>query len=280
VPFAVVVVENDAAGMEGVAAARSVLAEGELEGMIVVEERQGNCNAYNAGFNAALTMFPRLTHVAIIDDDEVAVPDWLALLHEACTTAGADIAGGPQKPQFEDVEGARLYGAHPVFRSAHDATGRTQLITSTGNCMISAYVLRHMRPHFLDERFNFLGGGDTDFFTRCRKEGFEFNWVQEAAVLETVPARRTERRWITARSLRNGIISSIVQRRQSPGPAGRAKVLAKSLALLAVSPFRSAILALQTGSAYIGAYHMLVAVGRLMAEFGLSVDQYREPDKN
>jgi GT2 family glycosyltransferase len=279
-PFAVVVVENEADGREGAAAAAQVLDEGGLRGMVVVEPRQGNCNAYNAGFSAALASFPRLTHVAIIDDDEIATPDWLAHLYVAAEETGADIVGGPQIPQFEDGEGERRFAAHPVFRPAHAASGEAKLITSTGNCLIGAYVLRHMRPNFLDERFNFLGGGDTDFFTRCRKEGFAFHWSKDAAVRETVPARRTERSWITARSLRNGIISALIQRRQSPGAIGKAKVIAKTLALLAASPFRSALLAAETGSLYIGAYHMLVAAGRIMAEFGYSIEQYRQPDKN
>jgi GT2 family glycosyltransferase len=279
-PFAVVIVENDAAGREGAAAAGLSLSQGALQGMVVVEPRQGNCNAYNAGFGAALGAFPRLTHVAIIDDDEIASPDWLKRMYEAAEQSGADIVGGPQVPQFEDADGARQYALHPVFRPAHAETGDARLITSTGNCLIGAFVLRHMRPHLLDERFNFLGGGDTDFFTRCRAQGFTFHWRQDAAVYETIPRRRTERSWITARSLRNGIISAIVQRRQSPGVVGRMKVIAKSLALLAASPVRSARLAVETRSAYIGSYHMMVAAGRIMAEFGDAIEQYREPDKN
>jgi GT2 family glycosyltransferase len=279
-PAAVVVVENHAVGMEGAAVAGAFLAHGGLSGIVVVEPRQGNCNAYNAGFAAVLDTFPNLTHVAIIDDDELASANWLERLLEAAAASGADIVGGPQLPRFEDPEGAKRYAMHPVFRSAHAASGSAGLITSTGNCLIAAHVLKRMRPHLLDERFNFLGGGDTDFFTRCRAEGFSFHWRQDAAVYETVPKRRTERSWITARSVRNGIISAIVHKRQSPGLGGRLKVIAKSLGLLAASPARSALLAAQTRSFYIGSYHMMVAAGRLLAEFGYAIEQYREPEKN
>ena len=48
----------------------------------------------------------------------------------------------------------------------------------------------------------------------------------------------------------------------------------------AASPLRGLRLALQTGSAVIGLYHMQVAVGRLMAEFGLVNEQYRNPESN
>jgi hypothetical protein len=61
---------------------------------------------------------------------------------------------------------------------------------------------------------------------------------------------------------------------------GRLRTLAKSLALLAASPLRGLRLGFQTGSAVIGLYHIQVAVGRLMAEFGLVNEQYRNPENN
>jgi glycosyltransferase involved in cell wall biosynthesis len=277
--FAAVVVENHAAGGEGAAAAADMIRAGSPRGLVVVEPRQGNCNAYNAGFRAAMAAFPALTHIAIIDDDEIADPAWLELL-EREAALGGDIVGGPQIPVFEDAEGARRFARHPVFRSAHGESGAAGLITSTGNCLISIDVMRAMSPNFLDERFNFLGGGDTDFFTRCQAMGFRFRWAQDAAVRETVPRRRTERSWITARSLRNGLISVLIQRKHAPGIIGRGRIVAKSLLLLAASPFRSLLLAARTGSLYAGSYHMMVAAGRILAEFGYAIEQYREPEKN
>jgi GT2 family glycosyltransferase len=277
--FAVVVVENHASGLEGAHAAAEVLAGSHLDGMVIVEARQGNCNAYNAGFRHALAAFPGLTHVAIIDDDEVAIPEWLERLLESLD-GGGDVVGGPQVPVFEDADAARRYASHPVFRSAHGTSGTAGLITSTGNCLISVRALSAMAPDFLDERFNFLGGGDTDFFTRLGEKGFRFRWRQDAVVHETVPARRTQRSWITARSIRNGLISALIQRKQMPGLLGRLKVIAKSLALLAASPVRSVALAVKTRSVYAGSYHMMVAAGRILAEFGYTIEQYREPEKN
>lgn len=280
VRFAAVVVENDAAGGEGFAAAERMFAAGAADGFALVEPRQGNCNAYNAGFAAALRRFPDLTHVAIIDDDEVASPDWLAGLLSTAWETGAAIVGGPQRPVFEDAAGAPRHRLHPVFRPAHESSGKAGLITSTGNCLVAAEVLRAMGPPWLDEGFNYLGGGDTDFFTRCRDAGFRFAWAAEAAVDETVPVRRTQADWIVARSVRNGLISTLIQRRGNPGALGRLKVLAKSLALLAASPIRSALLWRRTGSALAGSYHMLVAAGRLLAEFGYRIEQYRRPERN
>lgn len=276
--IATIVVENDAAGGEGHAAAAAMFDRGDAVGLAIVEPRQGNCNAYNAGFAAALSRYPSLTHVAIIDDDEIADPHWLEnLLAQA---READIVGGPQLPVFEDPAGGLRFAPHPVFRPAHSASGVSGMITSTGNCLISADVLRQMAPRWLDERFNFLGGGDTDFFARCRARGFRFAWAGDAIVRETVPSRRSNWRWVAARSIRNGLISALIHRRQAPGPFGRLTVVGKSLALLAASPFRSALLWARSGSAMAGSYHVLVAAGRVLAEFGYTIEQYREPEKN
>jgi GT2 family glycosyltransferase len=279
-PYAVVVVENNAPGCEGARAAAAAFVAGDVTGLAIVEPRQGNCNAYNTGFRRALAEFPNLSFVAIIDDDETADPVWLEMLEDSARSSGADIVGGPHLPVFQDQDGERRYGHHPVFWAAHHATGAVNMLTSTANCLIGANVLRRMEPHLLDERFNFLGGGDTDFFTRCRSQGFTFHWREEAVVREIVPSRRTERSWITARSVRNGIISTIIQRRQMPGFLGRLKVFAKSIALLSASPFRSVAFAVRTGSVFVGSYHMMVATGRILAEFGYTIEQYRNPEKN
>ncbi len=106
-------------------------------------------------------------------------------------------------------------------------------------------------------------------------------WCAEAPVFETIPARRVEADWIRARALRNGVISTLIEKRRRAGePFGAAKTVVKSLGLLAVSPLRAAIKALQTGSLSIGIYQVYVGLGRVLAEFGYSNEQYRQPEKN
>jgi len=96
-----------------------------------------------------------------------------------------------------------------------------------------------------------------------------------------VPARRTEADWIRARSLRNGVISTLVERRKRAGtPFGRARVVLKSLALLAASPFRALLRLVRTRSTMTVLYPVHVALGRVLAEFGYANEQYRQPEKN
>ncbi|WP_244598133.1 glycosyltransferase family 2 protein [Pseudohoeflea suaedae] len=277
--FAVIVMENDADGMEGAEAARAWFESAPVDGMVVVAHRRGNCHAYNAGWETALSEFENFTHIAVIDDDEIATPDWLALLSNTGMTTGADIIGAPQLPVFEDPQLAPL-ARHPVFTPPYGQTGQVPILYSSGNVMIARRVLETMPRPFLDPAFNFIGGGDSDFYRRCRAKGFSYGWCQEAPVMETVPARRGEFSWLNARSLRNGAISTIIDQRQNPGMSSRVRILAKSLALLATSPFRGLKLYAKTGSPVIALYHAQVAWGRLMAEFGKVNEQYRNPEAN
>ncbi|MAY62539.1 MAG: glycosyl transferase family A [Rhizobiales bacterium] len=278
-PFAIIVMENDADGRAGAQAARAWFETAPVEGLVVIAAQRGNCHAYNAGWEAALSEFPKLREIAVIDDDEIADPEWLERLSSAATATGADFVGGPQVPVFDgpDLEG---WAQHPAFTPPYSETGIVPILFSSGNVLIQRRVLDRMPRPFLDPAFNFIGGGDSDFYRRSRKAGFTFAWCHEARVMETVPARRTEFSWLNARSLRNGALSAIIERRENPGLGARIKILAKSLALLLASPIRGLQLFAETGSPVIGLYHAQVALGRLLSEFGRVNEQYRNPEAN
>lgn len=278
--FAIVLIENDAGGRHGVMAAAPLFERGELAGLVIVAHDRGNCSAYNAGWLTAITHFANLKHVAVIDDDEIADPDWLERLCETAEKFGADIVAGPQVPVFPRAADGS-WAAHPVFAPPHDATGPVGVLYSSGNLLIGRRVLARMGPPYLDLRFNFMGGGDSDFLSRSRQAGFRLAWCTEARVSETVPARRLERDWIRKRSLRNGVISTLVEKKKRGGaPFGNIRVVAKSLALLAASPLRGLVRLMRTGSPAIALYPVYVALGRVLAEFGYANEQYRQPEKN
>ncbi|WP_438750160.1 glycosyltransferase family 2 protein [Pararhizobium sp. O133] len=277
--FAIVVMENDADGLEGANAAKMFFADHRVNGLVVIAHQRGNCHAYNAGWSMALSQYPNLRAIAVIDDDEVAGPDWLDSLVSIQKQTRADLVGGPQLPDFEDrTRNDRK--RHPVFMPHYDTSGPVPILYSSGNVLITRPVLDAMPRPFLDPLFNFIGGGDSDFYRRCRQKNFTFGWAKEAWVAETIPARRTEMSWIRARSLRNGAISAMLEHRARPGFAGRSKTIAKSLALLAVSPFRGIKLWRSANLPSAGLYHFYVALGRLMMEFGFVNEQYRNPEKN
>ncbi|TIM40819.1 MAG: glycosyltransferase family 2 protein, partial [Mesorhizobium sp.] len=200
--------------------------------------------------------------------------------HVAAETLGADIVGGPQMPVFADAAHAS-WAEHPVFAPPYRQTGRVPALYSSGNLLVGRNVLTAMGPPFLDLKFNFMGGGDSDFLSRAAQTGFVLGWCAEAQVHETVPARRIEADWIRARSLRNGVISTLVEKKKRAGtPFAGTRVFLKSLALLAVSPFRGAARLARTRSLATALYPIHVAVGRVLAEFGYANEQYRQPEKN
>src|SRR5690606_21724712 len=96
-----------------------------------------------------------------------------------------------------------------------------------------------------------------------------------------VPERRTSPEWVRARSIRNGVISTRVEKRKRHNERlGSASVAAHSLALAAAAPFRAFWRLVRTGSPAIASYPLYVALGRVLAEFGYAREQYRQPEKN
>lgn len=278
--FAVVVMENDDEGRKGAEAATRRLSAGDLAGIVIIAHDRGNCSAYNAGWLTALEVFSGFKHLLVIDDDEIADPDWLDRMINASERFDAGIVGGPQVPLFGEL-GDHGRAAHPVFAPPYAASGPVAALYSSGNLAIRRDVLEMMGPPFLDLKFNFMGGGDSDFLSRAAQRGCRLAWCAEGKVRETVPDRRLEPDWIRARSLRNGVISTLVeQKKRAADPFGRIRVFVKSLLLLGVSPLRALARLVGTGSPSIAAYPIYVALGRVLADFGYANEQYRNPEKN
>ncbi|PSH64035.1 glycosyltransferase family 2 protein [Phyllobacterium sophorae] len=278
--FAIIVMENEAEKREGAEAAKQLFEIGEYTGLLIIAHDRGNCNAYNAGWLTALKMFPNFSSLLVIDDDEIADASWIENMCITRQSYGVDFVGGPQLPVFARQEHA-IWSAHPVFSPHYTQTGIVPIIYSSGNLLIGRNVLEAMPFPFLDLTFNFMGGGDSDFISRSVVKGFTIAWCAEAPVYETIPARRVEADWIRARALRNGVISTLIEKRKrADEPFGAAKTVAKSLVLLALSPFRAVVKVAQTGSLSIGIYQVYIGLGRVLAEFGYSNEQYRQPEKN
>lgn len=278
--FAVIVMENDAEGSEGVRAALPLFESGQMAGLVIVAHERGNCSAYNAGWHTALLEFPNFSKLLVIDDDEIADPLWLETMCQAAESLGVDIVGGPQVPVFAEPA-HQAWASHPVFAPPYTVTGPVAALYSSGNLLLSRKVLEAMGPPFLDLRFNFMGGGDSDFLSRSRQKGFLLGWCAEARLYETVPARRTEADWVRARGLRNGVISTLVAKKKYAGtPFANTRVFLKSLALLGASPLRALKRLIETRSPSVAVYPIHVALGRVLAEFGYANEQYRQPEKN
>ena len=272
--FAVVIVENDAMGCESVPVAKEFLQADRFPGLCVIEPRQGNCHAINAAFETALATFPTAAHFLMIDDDEIASPDWLERMVRASETTGADLVGGPVLQNFDD-EMKRGLQRHPAFRPAYDVSGPVPVIYGCGNCLITRPVFTGLADPAFDLRFNFLGGGDTDFFVRCRQAGMKFHWAAEAVITETVPHSRTNPGWLALRGLRIGAINYHVQRKAAKTAWSRASLLAKMFAMLPMSLVRAGRLVLTEHRAVIAMHPLMIAAGSALAAVGIEPQPYK-----
>lgn len=272
--FAVVIVENDATKCESVPVAAAFLAGDKFPGLCVVEPRQGNCHAINAAFETALATFPDATSLLMIDDDEIASVHWLERMMRAAETTGADLVGGPVLPNFDD-ELKRALCDHPAFRPAYDLSGPVPVIYGCGNCLIKRPVFSRLADPAFDLRFNFLGGGDTDFFVRCRQAGMKFHWAAEATISETVPDSRTSPGWLALRGLRIGAINYHIEVKAARTFRSRARLIAKMLAMLPLSLVRAGRLVLTEQKSIIALHPITVAAGSALAAIGIEPQPYK-----
>jgi len=123
--------------------------------------------------------------------------------------------------------------------------------------------------------FNFLGGGDLDFFTRCRNAGLTSFWVQEALITETVPEERARYGWVLRRGMRIGSINRAVEVKQAADRISRLKILAKDIAIVPLALVRAMAALVRTGNPMIAAHPLAVSAGRIGAWVGLEQQPYR-----
>ena len=149
------------------------------------------------------------------------------------------------------------------------------IIYGCGNCLIARAVFERLADPAFDLKFNFLGGGDTDFFVRCRQAGMQFHWAADAVITETVPRSRTNPRWLVVRGLRIGAINYHIEVKAARTTIARARLLAKMLAMLPLSLIRAGRLVATEHTALIALHPMTVAVGSALAAFGIEPQPYK-----
>jgi glycosyltransferase involved in cell wall biosynthesis len=275
--FAVVVIDNDAAQCDGAVVASGFFQTGALNGRVALEARQGNCHAINAAFALALRSYPHAEFFLMIDDDEIADPHWLRRMIDAAKSQNADIVGGPVLPRFARAA-AESVTRHPVFWPAFATSGAKPMIYGSGNCLLRRRVFDALSSPRLDVAFNFLGGGDTEFFTRCREAHMRFYWENDARIFETVPTQRMSAGWIFRRGLRIGAINRRIDAQRYGGALiGRLRLAAKDVAVAGRAALRALAGVAKGDPALIAAHPLVIALGRFSSAFGVETEQYRAP---
>ncbi|HVC53396.1 MAG TPA: glycosyltransferase family 2 protein [Stellaceae bacterium] len=196
-PFEIIVVDNDAAGSAEPVVAQ-IAATAAVPIRYVLETRPGISHARNTGVAAATGRY-----LVFIDDDEEPVPDWLASFLATIRQSGADLVVGPVYPQFADPA-ADAYRRRKYTRDARAPTGtRLARWAGIGNTILDkARCFAGDAP--FDPALGLTGGEDTVFLHRLLRCGRVLVWCAEAEVRETVPADRTDARYMLRRAFRGG----------------------------------------------------------------------------
>jgi len=274
VRFAVVVVDNDAINPAGKAVAEEFFASGQLEGFSVVESQQGNVFAINRAFSAAREAYPLSEYFLMIDDDEIAAPVWLAEMVSAARINDADLVGGPVLREF--AAHAEPWAAlHPLFNTPNAPSGPIASLFGSGNCLIRRHVFEALDDPSFDVRFNFLGGGDMEFFTRCRLRGFRSYWNGHAIAVESVPAQRMDMQWLIRRGFTTGVINYTIDRKRRANRLGYLTLLVKNLVSLGLSIGRAALIYRDTRHWLPASFPICVSIGRTLGAFGFAPAPYK-----
>ncbi|WP_108658702.1 glycosyltransferase family 2 protein [Acuticoccus kandeliae] len=218
VRLAVIVADND----ETDAARAAIEAAGAEFGLALTYRHAPARNisiARNATLDAATAEF-----VAILDDDEIAAPDWIAALLARQAESGADVVLGPVVALYDAAAPAWMrdgdfHSAGPVHVNGTIRTGYT-----------SNVLFRREAAPLAGARFRLdlgqTGGEDTEFFSRAFRAGARLVEAPGAIVREHVDARRQSLGWLMKRRFRSGQTHGLLLAQGAAGAAGHPKAIA------------------------------------------------------
>jgi glycosyltransferase involved in cell wall biosynthesis len=243
----------------------------------VHEPRQGLCAARNRAIASARAA--DASHIAFIDDDELAHPSWLDTLFASATSAHAAAAIGPVIPLFERRPPAWL----PA--DAYQVRRRPQagLVDDgyTGNTILAMSVIDNKNLRF-DHRFDATGGEDTFFFKELLQTGASVVWADQAIAYTVIPRRRMTARWLWLRWYRTGDIEAHLGKFPHSSPKGRLFNLAQGVARILVGAGRIAGTALfkawrQPDAMVASFYTACRGAGLIASALGHRYTEYQQP---
>jgi glycosyltransferase involved in cell wall biosynthesis len=270
----VIVVDNDAETRAGAAIVEQISPTFRFPLACIVEPRRGHTYAYNRGFMTACRAVPAPDYVAVLDDDEYPDPNWLAELIKVALTYNVDIVGGPVLPVFDAPD--HWLAKSGLYEPIRYDTGPVSVIYGTGNMLIRRSTLeQYLDEPFLHD-FAFTGGGDEEFFWRCRKDGRRFAWSDEARVFETTPQSRTTVGYLLRRRFRSGTGATRVERKFAGDIVGTARRWCKALGLICSGALFLPIAAFGGRRTIMRSLTLAArGTGRIAAEFGILYEEYR-----
>ena len=224
VEIKVLVVDNDAN-----ATAKPVIdyikADFPFEIIYKIEEKRGLANARNRLLQEAINL--GVSHIAILDDDDVADENWIKNLVELYQTQdNAYIISGPEYCCFDGEFPDYLTNNNIFVKKTTKKKGEIRKVCSTHNAMFPLKIVTESNIWF-DKSFVFMGGEDGDFFYRAGKAGYTIVFNPDAIVREINGKDRVNVRWILSRNYYNGYSGSYLQYKNKPKTLKRHLYLTK-----------------------------------------------------
>ncbi len=182
--------------------------------------------ARNAGLEAAMGIGE---WVAMVDDDQVVVPQWLTELVAVQRRTGADGVTAPVYPRFPDDAPSFLtdqrFGELWGTPLKDDGSPVTDL--QTANSMIrTSFLEQHPDVRFSTD-LGRTGGEDMVFYRAALAAGLEARYSREAVNWEYYEGDRATWRYQLRRSLWHGNTMAVTELRA--GRANRARLVARAL---------------------------------------------------
>lgn len=224
-PAAILVVDNDGsdAGVPAVIAAFE--SRTGVPTTCRVERKPGIAAARETVFRSAVSAGARW--LAMVDDDELPSPAWLAALLAEQRRSGATVVGGPVTALFPPQAGHLQRYARFWSVERQTVDGRP-FVYAAGNFLVDLDAISDENRPLFDDSFGLTGGEDVVFFKRLLKHGKSMSWCEDAVVRESVPMERASLAWIRWRRFGTGNGAVNWERED-----GRLRALGKTLALTA-----------------------------------------------
>jgi succinoglycan biosynthesis protein ExoM len=219
----IVVVDNDSEG-----SAQSIcddfIAQYEIKLEYDIEKKRGIPFARN---HAVDMVKNNVDFIAILDDDEVAAPNWLDELMAAQQEFEADILTGPVTPHFM---GPTAHWLKIFFKRTNLTNGQNLQnnydYVYTSNLLAKANLFKNIR---FEEYFALSGVDDTHLFMQVFEKGYKAIWAEHAVVTEWLPESRANPQWLWKRAYRRGNGFAICEIVQNGGINIRIQRVAKGI---------------------------------------------------
>jgi len=140
------------------------------------------------------------SHIALIDDDETPVNEWLIELVKVMNTENCAVVTGPVFPVYPDNTSSVVRNVD-LHHTMGRQTGDELRATGTGNVLIDTSRTGNIR---FKEEYGRSGGSDTDFFMRVTDTAEKIIWASDAVLREKIESNRATVRFMMRRAISQG----------------------------------------------------------------------------